>query len=147
MPETLFSLVFVTAAPFWFLMIVLPAWSWTHRIVSSPLIAAPAAAIYAVLAIPRLGDLLPAVARPTIDSVTELLATPDGTALGWAHFIAFDLFVGRWMYLDARERGIHPVLMAPILLLTILLGPLGFLLYLAVRFLPVGKRRETREAS
>jgi len=141
MAEPLFSLVFLTAAPFWFLMIVLPTWSWTRRIVSSPLIAAPAAAIYAILALPRLGELLPAVAQPTIDSVAELLATPDGTALGWAHFIAFDLFVGRWMYLDARDRGVSALLMAPILVLTILLGPLGFLAYLAVRYLPFWKPR------
>ncbi|HEY1178412.1 MAG TPA: ABA4-like family protein [Phytomonospora sp.] len=142
MAESLFSLVFLTAAPFWLLMIVLPAWSWTRRIVSSPFIAAPAAVIYAVLALPRLGELLPAVARPTITSVSDLLATPDGTALGWAHFIAFDLFVGRWMYLDARDRGVNALLMAPILLLTILLGPLGFLVYLGVRHLPFWKPRE-----
>lgn len=142
MPQTLFSIVFLTAAPFWFLMIVLPAWSWTRRIVSSPLIAAPAAAIYAILAVPRLGELLPAVSQPTIESVSTLLGTPEGTALGWAHFIAFDLFLGRWMYLDARDRGVNALLMAPILVLTILLGPLGFLAYLAVRYLPFWKARE-----
>ena len=47
--------------------------------------------------------------------------------------IAFDLFVGRWAYLDSRERGIPALLMAPVLLLTILLGPVGLLTYLVVR--------------
>jgi hypothetical protein len=28
------------------------------------------------------------------------------------HFLAFDLFVGRWVYLDSRERGISALLMA-----------------------------------
>jgi hypothetical protein len=37
------------------------------------------------------------------------------------------------MYLDSRERGLHPLLMAPILILTILLSPIGALLYLGVR--------------
>ncbi len=37
------------------------------------------------------------------------------------------------MYLDARERGLHPLLMAPVLVLTILLAPLGLLVHLAVR--------------
>ena len=44
--------------------------------------------------------------------------------------IAFDLFVGRWACLDSRERGIPALVMAPVLLLTILLGPLGLLVYL-----------------
>ena len=50
-----------------------------------------------------------------------------------AHFLAFDLFVGRWVYLDSRERGISAWLMAPILLVVLMLGPLGFILYLVVR--------------
>ena len=49
MTETLFDLTFLPAAPFWALMILLPKWSWTHRIVSSPLIVLPIVAIYAVL--------------------------------------------------------------------------------------------------
>jgi hypothetical protein len=67
------------------------------------------------------------------DRVQALLGTPTGAAIGWAHFIAFDLFVGRWEYLDARRRSVHPLVMAPVLLLTILLAPLGMLVYLAVR--------------
>jgi hypothetical protein len=67
--------------------------------------------------------------------VALLLGGPVGAAAGWAHFIAFDLFVGRWMYLDARERGIHPLVMAPVLVLTILLAPLGLLVHLGLRAL------------
>ena len=73
------------------------------------------------------------MAGPTPDGVRDLLAVPVGTAAAWAHFIAFDLFVGRWMYLDSRDRGTHPLVMAPLLVLTILFGPLGLLVYLAVR--------------
>jgi Domain of unknown function (DUF4281) len=47
--------------------------------------------------------------------------------------IAFDLFAGRWAWLDSRERNIPPLVMAPVLLLTILFGPLGLGAYLAVR--------------
>ncbi|GLW32712.1 ABA4-like family protein [Actinoplanes regularis] len=129
----LFSLTFLLAAPFWALMILLPGWSWTRRIIASPLIALPVVLIYAVLVIPAFGEVLPAVTSPSLGGVRELLGTANGAAAGWAHMIAFDLFVGRWAWLDARARGIpHPVL-APILVLTILLGPLGLAVYLAVR--------------
>ena len=129
----LFSLTFAVAAPFWALMIFLPRWSWTARIVGSPLIVLPAVLIYAVLVIPALGEVLPAVASPTLNSVRELLGTANGAAAGWAHMIAFDLFVGRWSWLDARTRAVPALVMAPILVLTIMLGPLGLLVYLLVR--------------
>ncbi|MGH8877937.1 MAG: ABA4-like family protein [Stackebrandtia sp.] len=147
MYDAMFSIVFYLAAPFWLLMIVAPGWRWTHRIVSSPLIALPAAAVYAFVVLPNLADLLPAVANPTPDGVAAALSTPAGVAAGWAHFIAFDLFVGRWAYLDARERGVHPLAMAPVLIITILLGPLGFLIYLGVRALPWRKVRDERETA
>jgi hypothetical protein len=133
MTGTLFGLTFAVAAPFWALMILLPGWSWTRRIIASPLIVLPVVLIYAVLVIPAFGEVLPAVASPTLGGVRELLGTADGAAAGWAHMIAFDLFVGRWSWLDSRDRGVPALIMAPVLLLTILLGPLGLLAYLLVR--------------
>ena len=129
----LFSLTFAVVAPFWALMILLPGWSWTRRIVASPLIVLPVVLIYALLVIPAFGEVLPAVASPTLGRIRELLGTANGAAAAWAHMIAFDLFVGRWSWLDSRERGIPALVMAPVLLLTILLGPLGLLAYLLVR--------------
>ena len=133
MTPLLFSATFALAAPFWALMILLPNWSWTTRIVRSPLIVAPILVIYALLVVPSLGEVLPAVADPTLDGVRGLLGTPSGAAAGWAHMIALDLFAGRWSWLDSRERGIPALVMAPVLLLTVLLGPLGLGAYLAVR--------------
>ena len=133
MTGVLFGLTFAVAAPFWALMILLPGWSWTRRIIASPLIVLPVVLIYAVLVIPAFGEVLPAVASPTLGGVRELLGTADGAAAGWAHMIAFDLFVGRWSWLDGRDRGVPALVMAPVLVLTILLSPLGLPLYLAVR--------------
>ena len=133
MTAALFSLTFAVAAPFWALMILLPRWSWTARIIGSPLIVVPPLLIYALLVLPALGDVLPAVVSPTLASVRGLLGTADGAAAGWAHFIAFDLFVGRWAWLDSRDRRVPALVMAPVLLLTILLAPLGLGFYLLLR--------------
>ncbi|MGN9809282.1 ABA4-like family protein [Micromonospora sp. BQ11] len=138
MTATLFALTFAVAAPFWALMILLPHWSWTTRVISSPLIALPGLVIYAMLVIPALDDVLPAVLSPTLNGVRELLGTADGAAAAWAHMIAFDLFAGRWAWLDSRERGVPALVMAPVLVLTILLGPLGLAAYLGVRTRWVG---------
>jgi hypothetical protein len=133
MTGALFGLTFAVAAPFWALMILLPGWSWTRRIIGSPLIVLPVLVIYAVLVIPALGEVLPAVASPTLDGMRDLLGTAGGAAAAWAHMIAFDLFVGRWSWLDGRDRGVPALVMAPVLVLTILLGPLGLAAYLLVR--------------
>jgi hypothetical protein len=133
MTGTLFTLTFAVAAPFWALMILLPRWSWTARIIGSSLIVLPTLVIYALLVIPAMGDVLPAVMSPTVAGVRDLLGTADGAAAAWAHMIAFDLFVGRWAWLDSRERGVPALAMVPVLVLTILLGPLGLAAYLAVR--------------
>jgi hypothetical protein len=83
--------------------------------------------------LPRLGEIWPAVSRPTLSGVATLLGSPAGASIAWVHFLAFDLFVGRWIYLDSQERGVRAWLMAPILFLTLMLGPVGFLLYLIMR--------------
>ncbi|MFI7025972.1 ABA4-like family protein [Micromonospora sp. NPDC049900] len=133
MTGALFTLTFALAAPFWVLMILLPRWPVTSRIIASPLIVAPVLVVYAVLVLPALGDVLPAVASPTLEGIRDLLGTDDGAAAAWAHMIAFDLFVGRWAWLDSRERRMPTLVMAPVLVSTILLGPIGLAVYLAVR--------------
>ena len=129
----LFRLSNVLVLPVWALMILLPRWRWTTRVIRSPLVSAAPAALYGALVLPRLGEIWPAVSRPTLSSVATLLGSPAGASIAWVHFLAFDLFVGRWIYLDSQERGVRAWLMAPILFLTLMLGPAGFLFYLIVR--------------
>lgn len=131
--SAVFTASFLLVAPFWLLMIFLPSWKWTERVTRSPWIAAPAALLYAALVLPRLPVVLATVANPDLGGVSALLGSPTGATIGWVHFLAFDLFVARWAYLDSRERGVNPLVMAPVLFLTLMLGPVGFLVYLAVR--------------
>lgn len=119
MTQRLFDLAFPLAAPFWALMILAPRWSWTRRIAGSPLIALPVLAVYLVAVAPILPEFAVEMLNPDLGGVRELVATPVGTAAIWAHLIAFDLLLGRWIYLDSRERDLPPLLMAPVLVLTI----------------------------
>jgi hypothetical protein len=64
------------------------------------------------------------------DEVRTALSTPDTFLAGWAHYIAFDLFVGRWIWEDALARG-RPARLA--LVLTWVAGPAGLSLYLLTR--------------
>lgn len=49
---------------------------------------------------------------------------------GWAHYLCFDLFVARWIIRDAPTAGYK---LSPILLLTLMFGPAGLLVYSLVR--------------
>ena len=140
----LFRLSNLLVLPFWALMILLPRWRWTGRVMRSPLASAAPALLYAALVLPRLGTIWLAVARPTLTGVAALLGSPEGATIAWAHFLAFDLFIGRWIYLDSQERRLSALLTAPVLFLTLMLGPLGFLIYLVIR--AVATSREAGKA-
>src|SRR5580704_3160871 len=131
--DLLFRASNLLVLPLWALMILLPRWQWTARIIRSPLVSAAPAILYAALVVPRLGEIWPAVSRPTLTGVATLLGSPAGATIAWVHFLAFDLFVGRWIYLDSQERRISTWLMSPVLFLTLMLGPIGLLFYLIVR--------------
>lgn len=57
-----------------------------------------------------------------------MMTYPNFVTEEWSHVLTWDLFIGRWIWLDGLKRGIftpHSVL------LTNLIGPPGFLLHLA----------------
>lgn len=131
--EEVFRLSNLLVAPFWLLMIVLPRWRVTARVVRSHLVLLGPTLLYAALMLPRLAAHAPTLLRPELHAVAALLGSPEGATIGWTHFLAFDLFVGRWIYLDARARGLSAWLVSPALFLTLLVGPVGLLAYLGVR--------------
>ncbi len=69
----------------------------------------------------------------SLASVMQLFESPGVALAGWVHYLAFDLFVGGWITRDARAHGLPHLAILPCLLLTFLFGPIGFLLYLALR--------------
>lgn len=129
----IFRLSNLLVLPFWALMILVPRWRWTAQIMRSPFTSVAPAGLYIALVLPRLAAIWPAVSRPTLSGVAVLLSSPAGATIAWVHFLAFDLFVGRWIYLDSSARRISAWVISPALFLTLMLGPLGFVLYLSIR--------------
>ncbi|WP_244943275.1 ABA4-like family protein [Streptomyces inhibens] len=131
--STLFDLAFFLAAPFWALLILAPGRRWTDRIAAPPLPMVPVIAVYLALAVPVFPQLWAAVSRPDLAGFQELLRLGGGAGAIWAQVIAWDLFLGQWMYREARALGIHPLVMGPLLVLTVPLSPIGVLLFLGIR--------------
>jgi hypothetical protein len=70
----------------------------------------------------------------SLADVALLFEHPGLLLAGWVHYLAFDLLVGVWERDQARRIGLPQWALAPCLVLTFLLGPLGWLVFLAVRF-------------
>lgn len=126
----LFSLLNNVTLLAWLALILLPRVRWTSTVVP---IAWPAllSAIYA---------LLIAISLPSSDggftsvaAVRALFANDWALVAGWTHYLAFDLLIGGWEVRDAQSRGVSHLLVVPALILTFLVGPVGFLLYMALR--------------
>jgi hypothetical protein len=71
----------------------------------------------------------------SFDGVIKVFSNPWLINAGWAHIMAFDLMIGIWIKNNAAKNGIHFWIVIPILLVTIMLAPLGFVLYQLVRWI------------
>lgn len=141
--ETVFSLSSLLVMPLWALMIFAPLWRVTKTIMQSPWVIAPAALLYAVLVLPNIATVFPAVSSPSLEGIRTLLSSESGATIAWVHFLAFDLFVGRWAYLESRALNLNIFAMAVVLFFTLMLGPVGALLYLGLRLTARGATGET----
>lgn len=64
-----------------------------------------------------------------------LLFRNDGVLLaGWVHYLAFDMFIGAWMCRIAAAEQMNPWAVRLCLPPTFLVGPVGLLLFLILRF-------------
>lgn len=79
----------------------------------------------------------------SIAAVRALFASDSALTAGWLHYLAFDLFVGGWIVTDGLKHRIPALLILPCLPLTLMLGPLGLLLFILLRL--VFARREASE--
>ena len=126
-----YALINSSSAPIWLAMIVAPRSGLTRWLVGR------ATVLFGVLGLTYDVLLLAGMARSgrpidfrDPDAVRAAFENPDLFLAGWAHYIAFDLFVGRWIWEDAL-RGKRQARIA--LLLTWLAGPAGLSLYILQR--------------
>lgn len=131
-PEQLFSLCGALVLPGWLLLIFVPRWKWTARVIAAWVLPLTLAVVYLVLVATHFGDSEGGFG--SLAEVSRLFQNPHNLLAGWIHYLAFDLFIGSWEVRDAQRVGIHHLLVVPCLILTFLLGPVGLLLYFALRF-------------
>ncbi|MFN7919172.1 MAG: ABA4-like family protein [Bryobacteraceae bacterium] len=130
-PAAIFQIVNPMVLPGWALLLLAPGWRWTQRItaVLIPLLLACVYLVTVSIALSSGGE----GNFNSLAGVAALFRNPMALLAGWIHYLAFDLFIGSWEVRDSRSRGISHWFVAPCLVLTFLLGPIGLLLYFAVR--------------
>ncbi|MGB8221647.1 MAG: ABA4-like family protein [Polyangiales bacterium] len=131
--ETLFKAANYAVIPFWLLLLVAPRWVWTQRLVHGPVVLLLLTPIYAYM----LFGYAPAPEEFSFSSLYGVMvgfSTPHIVVAGWIHYLIFDLFVGAWETRDALRRGVPRLLLVPCVITTLMVGPIGLLLYVLVRF-------------
>jgi hypothetical protein len=64
----------------------------------------------------------------SLASVQKLFTAPWVALAGWVHYLAFDLAIGAYLARRIMAAGLPRLLLIPVLPLTFLFGPIGFLL-------------------
>ena len=129
MTEGLFNFLNILPLPIWVSMILFPRTRFTQRMVMSYW---PYMVLGAVYLLFLLVSIFTAGGGFNInfDALRAGLSGEWAFLAAWAHFITFDLFVGVWIFRDAKYWGINPTVF---LILTLFAGPVGLGAYLVMR--------------
>ncbi|HEX8492336.1 MAG TPA: ABA4-like family protein [Pyrinomonadaceae bacterium] len=130
-PETLFKICSWLAVLGWLLLIFVPRWKWSARVIAGIVIPLLLGLLYLSLIATHFGES--GGGFGSLAEVSQLFRNPYNLLAGWVHYLAFDLFIGSWEVRDAQRLGIHHLLVVPCLVLTFMLGPVGLLLYFVLR--------------
>ena len=119
--------------PFWILMILLPNWGVTRRVMESYLPYVALAGLYLYLFVSSITpENAQALSNPQLADIAQFFADERAAATGWVHFLVMDLFVGRWVYLEGQRTGIWTI---HSIALCLFAGPLGLLSHILTRWL------------
>ncbi len=129
MTNFIFNLCNITILLFWGLIIFLPKFHFTLKIIKFPWVPIIIGVFYSYFII--LSGALIDFDFTSLEGILELFkkATPESAAAGWLHYLAFDFWVGCWIVRHSQKNELnHGIIVLP-LLGTLMLGPVGLILY------------------
>jgi hypothetical protein len=128
--EGVFSACNLLAMAGWILLLALPR-NRRAMTIAGTVIPLSLAAIYLVAFVLNIRGSRGGFS--SLAGVAQLFENRWLLLVGWVHYLAFDLFIGAWETRDAMARGLSRLWLAPCLLMTFMLGPIGLLGYHAAR--------------
>jgi hypothetical protein len=138
--DTLFSLTNMAALVGWVMLALLPRKPFVTSFIMYGIVAILCLTYTLMFAALLSGGFDPQAAPgageagfTTLDGIMALFDSRAGATIGWTHYLAFDLFVGLWIAGDADNKGFGRVWQVPILFVTLMAGPVGLFIWLALR--------------
>ena len=129
----LFNVANLFVLPFWALMILLPNWKVTRRVMESYLPFVALAGLYLYLFVSSITpENAQALSNPQLADIARFFGEETAAATGWIHFLVMDLFVGRWIYWEGQRTGIWTI---HSIALCLFAGPLGLLSHILTRWI------------
>jgi hypothetical protein len=138
MSEVSFNLVNLLVLPVWACMILFPRLRFTQKLVTAYWYYLALAGLYLLF---LMVAIVTAAEGFGFDFATlqRAVASEWGFVAVWTHLVIFDLFVGVWIFRDAKYWGVNPTWC---LVLTFLAGPLGLAAYILWRQRKARNERE-----
>ena len=124
--EGVFSACNLLAMAGWILLLALPRQRMAVAIAGTA-IPLTLASIYLILLVLHVRESSGGFS--SLAAVAQLFANHWLLLAGWVHYLAFDLFIGAWETRDAVARRVPRLFLAPCLVMTFMLGPIGLLGY------------------
>ena len=127
----------IWVGPFWFAMLAYPEHERTRMVMSQPWFFAGPIVIWWLLMASN-PDVLVDFAKDSMDprevlgGLADLLGTRAGAAAAWAHFVAGDIVVTRWMWNRCVERRTERWISAVSVFFGVMLMPVGVAIHLAL---------------
>ncbi len=140
MVDQIFSVCSATAMIGWVALLVAPSRPFVVETFARLIVPGAIGVVYLYLMLSNLGAMPADGGFGSLAEIKALFSVDALLLAGWVHYLAFDLFVGSWEVQDSRARGISHWLVIPALVLTLLAGPAGLLLYLLLR-VTLGRQR------
>ena len=130
-PEQVFSISNSVAVGGWLVLAVAGRTRWAAPLVMGAIMPLLFGVAYLILLAGHWGESEGGFS--TLAGVQGLFANPWLLLAGWLHYLAFDLFIGSWQVRDVQRHGIAHWMVLPCLVLTLMFGPVGLLLYFGLR--------------
>jgi hypothetical protein len=131
MLETLFLGVQAIALLGWAALFALPWVGRRRAILWARWVAVPLCLVYLFFLFTHFGAI-PRDEGYTLAALGRAFDRPVLLLAGWIHYLIFDLWVGSWEAEHAEKIGLSHSALLPCLFATMMIGPLGLLLYLGV---------------
>lgn len=131
MLETMFIAAQAVALAGWAPLFALPWVGRDRALAWARAVAVLLCLLYLAYFLPHAAEI-PRDGGYTLAALGRAFDVPALLLAGWIHYLIFDLWVGAWQAEHSEKAAIPHAALAACLFATMMIGPLGLLIYLAV---------------